>query len=116
LTQHGFTHLSTIRLRLAAFAILILGLAVAAHIDRNVPPPPPPADPAFLAAAPLDASDSKRAGYETGQLTGETGILAGRASQGVAGFFHGRPLALLIAVASFAAAGALVVAADKIRP
>jgi hypothetical protein len=99
---------------MAAIGILFAGLLAAGYIDGHTPPPPPPTDPAILAAAPLDASDSKRAGFQTGQLTGETGILAGRASQGIAWFFHGRPLAVLIAVTSFAAAAALLVAADKI--
>lgn len=114
MTQPFFTKFCASRLRIAAFGILVVGLLAAGCIDRSTPPPPPPIDPAILAAAPLDASDSKRAGYQTGQITGETGILAGRASEGVAWFFHGRPLALLIAVTSFAATIALLIAADRI--
>lgn len=104
-----------VRLRAAAFLLLVAGLALAARIDQNARlAQAAAADQDILAAAPLAPGDSKRYGYQVGQLSGQTGVLFDRASQAASGLFHGRPLALLIALASFAAAGALLLAADRL--
>jgi len=72
-------------------------------------------DAATLAISPLAPDDSKRYGYQVGQLSGEAGVLVDRAMRGGGWLFHGRPLAVAIAVASFAGAGVLLTAADKTR-
>jgi len=103
-------------LRIAAFAILFLGLAAAVGIDQAASraqalSADQPSD--LLAAAPLAPGDSKHYGYQVGQLSGGVGLLVIRAAQAVAPLGQGRPLAVLIAIASFAAAGVLLLAADK---
>jgi hypothetical protein len=103
-------------LRAAAFAILLLGLAAAVRVDQasrrdQAALADQPTD--MLAASPLAPGDSKRYGYQMGQISGDTGLLLDRAVRAGAWFCHGRPLAILMAVASFAAAGALLIAADR---
>lgn len=103
-------------LRAAGFVILFLGLALAVRINQSasqVQVEQAAVDQEMLAEAPLAPADSKRYGYEVGQLSGETGLLVDRAFRAADWLLHGRPLAVLIAVASFTAAGALLIAADR---
>jgi hypothetical protein len=102
--------------RLAAFSILFLGLALAVWVDqgaRREQSRVARQDAATLAVAPLAPGDSKRYGYQVGQLSGEAGVLVDRGMRAAGWLFHGRPLAVMIAVVSFAGAGALLAAADK---
>ena len=103
-------------LQLAAFAVLIIGLGLAVRIDqasRRAEATAPDQD--TLAAAALAPGDSKRYDYQMGQLSGNIGVLFGHFVQAASSLAHGRPLAVVIALASFAAAGGLLVAADKAR-
>jgi len=97
----------------AGFAVLIIGLAAAVLVDRAArrDESVQPAD--MLAAAPLAPEDSKRFGYQMGQLTGNGWQLIDRAEQAASRLLHGRPLAVSIGLISFATAGALLFAADK---
>jgi hypothetical protein len=110
LTQSSSSFSRAILLRVAAFTILLLGLALALHIDAASHVPPASTDRDILAAAPLSPTDSKHYGYQMGQFSGSIGVLF---SRDVNSLGQGRPLAILIALASFAAAGTLLFLADK---
>jgi hypothetical protein len=101
-------------LRLAAFVALFVGLAAAVCVDQNARHEQTVSQPDdVVASSALPPGDSKRYDYQMGQISGETGVLADHAARGIGGIWHGRPLAVLIAVASFAAAGGLLIAADR---
>jgi hypothetical protein len=107
----------TALLRLAAFVILFLGLALAVRIDQAARSARSgQQDPDILAADPLSPTDSKHYGYQMGQLSGPVGVLFSHFTDTLSSLSHGRPLAILIALTSFAAAGALLVLADKASP
>ncbi len=105
-------------LRAVALALLVGGLAVAFHIDQSASRAAAaeasrPSDE--LAIAPLPVDDSKRYGYQVGQLSGGIGVLMDRFGRSVSVLGQGRPLAIVVVVASFAAAGALLLRADRVR-
>jgi hypothetical protein len=101
-------------LRLAAFTILFIGLVLAIRIDRAARRSQLlPIDQDTLAESPLSPADSKRYGYQIGQLTGNVGVLVDHFAQAASSLTHGRPLAILIAATSFVAAGTLLIIADK---
>jgi hypothetical protein len=101
-------------LRLAAFAILFIGLLLAVRIDQAARREQAQSlDQETLAESSLSPADSKRYGYQVGQLTGNVGVLASHFVQSAGSLTHGRPLAILIAITSFAAAGALLIVADR---
>jgi hypothetical protein len=100
-------------LQVAAFALLLIGLAAAVLVDRAARREEAIQSADMLAAAPLAPEDSKHYAYQMGQLTGPGWELFDRMEQAASRLLHGRPLAVTIAVVSFAASGALLFAADK---
>ncbi len=105
-------------LRAIALAVLLGGLAVAFHIDQSASraeaaEASQPSDE--LAMAPLPPDDSKRYGYQVGQLSGGIGLLMDRFGRSVSFLGQGRPLAIVVVLFSFAAAGALLLMADRAR-
>ena len=113
MTRNGTAISRATLLRVAAFAILLPGLFASVRVDQKASRAAADVSDDVAAATPLAPDDSKRYGYQVGQLTGAPGLLLDRATRGVGWLLQGRPLAVLIAVGAFAAAGGLLYAADR---
>jgi len=101
-------------MRAGAFAIVLAGIVVAGRVyEAANRAEAVVTDPDADAAAGLAPGDSKRYGYQVGQVSGPVGVLVDRVVRMGEAATHGRPLAALIALGAFWGGAWLLVAADR---